>query len=323
MLLRREELRQRRKAMIRGKIPGPSIATENIPAKTPHNPFSKTVFIAMVQSAITLLASRVIPPPPPSWLRSTTRCEVGACDTFYDVRKCELHGQYSHSQSNREDVELDVWSIVSLSIGIAGIIYAVVTNKRGEKQREALVAKFNHEREIDQQRYEEEKKRAVEAQKQADYDRQAQQEQFAREEQFREQQRLLKQREDEEEQNYRDSLRRFQRMDGARTRFNPKEAGWDAHVTDDGANIEIEKLTDKEYYLVNFEVVRLNDNYRTEPPFGEIRGLGANGSAKISRFGGFDNVEAVLVQAYSNMSYPDQVTIPLDPNETMPEYRVA
>ena len=72
-----------------------------------------------------------------------------------------------------------------------------------------------------------------------------------------------------------------------------------------------------------FEVVRPNDNYRTEPPFGEIRGLGASGSVKISRFGGFDNVEAVLVQAYSNMSYPDQVTIPLDPNETMPEYRTA
>ncbi|WP_235961954.1 MULTISPECIES: hypothetical protein [Corynebacterium] len=220
-------------------------------------------------------------------------------------------------------MELDVWSIVSLGIGVAGIIYAVFTNRRGEKQREALVAKYDHEREIDQQRYEEEKQRAIQAQRKADLDRQAQQEKFAREEQYREQQRLIKQREDEEEQNYRDSLRRFQRMDGARTRFNPKEAGWDARVTDDGANIEIKKLTDKEYYLVIFEVVRPNDNYRTEPPFGEIRGLGASGSVKISRFGGFDNVEAVLVQAYSNLSYPDQVTIPLDPNETMPEYRAA
>ncbi|WP_235970061.1 hypothetical protein [Corynebacterium wankanglinii] len=220
-------------------------------------------------------------------------------------------------------MELDVWSIFSLGIGVAGIIHAVFTNRRGEKQREALVAKYDHEREIDQQRYEEEKQRAIEAQRKADLDRQAQQEKFAREEQYREQQRLIKQREDEEEQNYRDSLRRFQRMDGARTRFNPKEAGWDARVTDDGANIEIKKLTDKEYYLVIFEVVRPNDNYRTEPPFGEIRGLGASGSVKISRFGGFDNVEAVLVQAYSNLSYPDQVTIPLDPNETMPEYRAA
>lgn len=221
---------------------------------------------------------------------------------------------------------MDVGIVIGLAgliIGIAGIIYAVFTNRRGEKQHEALVAKYDHEREIDQQRYEEEKQRAIEAQKQADYDRQAQQERLAREDQYREQQRLIKQREDEEEQNYRDSLRRFQRMDGARTRFNPKEAGWDAHVTDDGANIEIKKLTDKEYYLVIFEVVRPNDNYRTEPPFGEIRGLGASGSIKISRFGGFDNVEAVLVQAYSNLSYPDQVTIPLDPNETMPEYRAA
>lgn len=216
-----------------------------------------------------------------------------------------------------------VIGVVGLIIGIAGIIYAMVTNRRGEKQREELVSKFEREREIDQQRYEEEKQRAIEAQKRADLDRQAQQERLAQEEQYREQQRLIKQREDEEEQNYRDSLRRFQRMDGARTRFNPKDAGWDAHVTDDGANIEITKLTDKEYYLVIFEVVRPNDNYRTEPPFGEIRGLGAKGSVKISRFGGFDNVEAVLVQAYSNMSYPDQVTIPLDPNETMPEYRAA
>lgn len=221
-------------------------------------------------------------------------------------------------------MKLDIWSIVSLGIGVAGFIYAVITNTRNEKQRGELVAKYDREREIDQQRYEKEMQRAIERQKQADLDRQEQQERLAREDQFREQQRLIKQREDEEEQNYRDSLRRFQRMDGARTRFNPKEAGWwDAHVTDDGANIKITKLTDKEYYLVIFEVVRPNDNYRTEPPFGEIRGLGANGSAKISRFGGFDNVEAVLLQAYSDMSYPDQVTIPLDPNETMPEYRAA
>lgn len=216
-----------------------------------------------------------------------------------------------------------VIGVVGLIIGIAGFIHAVVTDKRSQTQQDELVDKFNHEREIDRQRYEEEKKRAIEAQKQADEDRQARQEQIAREEAYREQQRLNKQREIEEEQNYRESLRRFQRMDGARTRFNPKDAGWDAHVTDDGANIKITKLTDKEYYLVIFEVVRPNDNYRTEPPFGEIRGLGAKGSAKISRFGGFDNVEAVLVQAYSNMSYPDQVTIPLDPNETMPEYRAA
>lgn len=37
----------------------------------------------------------------------------------------------------------------------------MVTNKRSEKQREELIAKFNHEREIDQQRYEEEKQRAI------------------------------------------------------------------------------------------------------------------------------------------------------------------
>lgn len=223
-------------------------------------------------------------------------------------------------------MELDVGIVIGVAgliIGIAGIIHAVVTDRRSQTQQDKLVAKFNHEREVDRQRYEEEKLRAIESQKQADEDRQARQEQFAREEQYREQQRLIKEREDEEEQNYRDSLRRFQRMDGARTRFNPKDAGWDARVTDDGANIEIEKLTDKEYYLVIFEVVRPNDNYRTEPPFGEIRGLGTSGSIKISRYGGFDNVEAVLVQAYSNLSYPDQVTIPLDPNETMPEYRAA
>lgn len=58
---------------------------------------------------------------------------------------------------------MDVWSIVSLGIGVVGIIYAVFTNKRSEKQREELIAKFNHERKIDQQRYEEEKQRAIEA----------------------------------------------------------------------------------------------------------------------------------------------------------------
>ena len=61
------------------------------------------------------------------------------------------------SESNREDVELDVWSIVSLGIGVTGIIYAVFTNRRGEKKQKELVAKYDREREIDQQLYEEEK----------------------------------------------------------------------------------------------------------------------------------------------------------------------
>lgn len=58
---------------------------------------------------------------------------------------------------------MDVWSIVSLVIGVAGIIYAVFTNRRGEKKQKELVAKYVREREIDQHRYEEEKQRTIEA----------------------------------------------------------------------------------------------------------------------------------------------------------------
>ena len=97
-------------------------------------------------------------------LRSTTRFGFGVRATFYDSHKSELHGQYSHSESNREDAELDVWNIVSLGIGVTGIIYAVFTNRRGEKKLKELVAKYDREREIDQQRYEEEKQRAIENQ---------------------------------------------------------------------------------------------------------------------------------------------------------------
>lgn len=57
---------------------------------------------------------------------------------------------------------MDVWNIVSLGVGVVGIIYAVFTNRSGEKKQKELVAKYNHEREIDQQRYEEEKQRAIE-----------------------------------------------------------------------------------------------------------------------------------------------------------------
>ena len=59
---------------------------------------------------------------------------------------------------------MDVWNIVSLGIGVTGIIYAVFTNRRGEKKLKELVAKYDREREINQQRYEEEKQRAIENQ---------------------------------------------------------------------------------------------------------------------------------------------------------------
>ena len=218
---------------------------------------------------------------------------------------------------------MDFLNIIGLIVGIAGIVYAVVKDKHHESERKKLVSKFEQEREIDQERYEEEKQRAIEAQKQADEDRRARQEQVAREEQFREQQRLTKQREIEAEQNYRESDRRFKRMDGARTRFNPKEVGWDAHITDGGVNIEITNLTDRAYSLVTFKEARPDDLHLIDPPFGEIRGLGAKGSVKISRYRGFDNVEAVFVEAYSDKSYPVEVKIPLDPSEAMPEYRAA
>lgn len=57
-----------------------------------------------------------------------------------------------------------VIGVAGLIIGVAGIIYAVFTNRRGEKKQKALVAKYDREREIDQQRYEEEKQRAIENQ---------------------------------------------------------------------------------------------------------------------------------------------------------------
>ena len=44
-----------------------------------------------------------------------------------------------------------VIGVAGLIIGIAGIIYAVFANRRGETQREKLVAKYDQEREIDQQ----------------------------------------------------------------------------------------------------------------------------------------------------------------------------
>lgn len=59
-------------------------------------------------------------------------------------------------------MKLDIWSIVSLGIGVAGFIYGVITNTRNEKQRGELVAKYDREREIDQQRYEKEMQRAIE-----------------------------------------------------------------------------------------------------------------------------------------------------------------
>lgn len=58
---------------------------------------------------------------------------------------------------------MDAWSIVSLVVSVAGIIYAVFTNRRGEKNQKALVAKHVRESEIDQHRYEEEKQRTIEA----------------------------------------------------------------------------------------------------------------------------------------------------------------
>ena len=37
-----------------------------------------------------------------------------------------------------------------MGIGVVGIIYAVFMNRCGEKKQKELVAKYDHEREIDQ-----------------------------------------------------------------------------------------------------------------------------------------------------------------------------
>ncbi|UNU76339.1 hypothetical protein HH207_09840 [Corynebacterium pseudodiphtheriticum] len=266
------------------------------------------MFQATVQSIITLLAPRVIPPVEVSF---TKMIRVGVREIFYDSHKCELHGQYSHSQSIREDVELDVLSIVSLVVGIAGIIYAVFTNKRSEKQREELIAKFNHEREIDQQRYEEEKQREEEQRLRAEEDEQR------REQERSERENLECQRQYEAERN-RDYLRRS----GQRSRFDPKDSGWDAIVTDNGNMITILNLTDKNFVNV---VVQVSDHGAKDWEGKEIARFSRISAHSDLTFPGkptFNDAERITIEGFrENVSEHLKVKVPLAPEETMWDYR--
>lgn len=228
---------------------------------------------------------------------------------------------------------MDVWSIVSLGIGVAGIIYAVFTNRRGEKQREALVAKYDHEREIDQQRYEEEKQRAIEANEaqrirdrlRQEKEQQREEEQRLRaeeEEQRRKQERyerehLERQRQYEAERN-RDYLRRS----GQRSRFNPKDAGWDAIVIDNGSMITISNLTDKNYVNV---VVQVSDHGAKDWEGMEIARFSRISAHSELTFPGkptFDDVERITIEGFrESASEYLKMKIPLAPEETMWDYR--
>lgn len=284
----------------------------------------------MVWSDITLLVPRVISPVIVPLKRDIW---VRGRDTFYDSHKCELHRQYSHPQSNREDVELDVWSIVSLGVGVAGIIYAVVTNKRSEKQREELIAKFNHEREIDQQRYEEEKQRAIEANEaqrirdrlQREKEEQREIEQRRRDEeeaQRREQERFEQEQRERQRQYEAERNRDYLRRSSKRSQFDAKDTGWDATVTDNGNMITISNLSDTDFIHV---VVKVSD-HDSDPWFGaEVAHFSSFPAHSGFSFPGkptFNDIDRVTIDGFPfGTSAGKRIKVPLAPEETMWDYR--
>lgn len=228
---------------------------------------------------------------------------------------------------------MDLLGIFGLIIGIAGFIYAVVTNRRGEKQREKLVSKFEREREIDQQRYEEEKHRAIEAneaqrirdhlrqekeeQREAEQRQRAEEEAQQREADRFERENLERQRQYESERN-----REYLRRSGQRSRFDPKDKGWDASVTDDGSMITISNLTDKNFVNV---VVRISDYDAGDWEAMEIARFTRVSAHSELTFPGkptFDDVERITIEGFrENVSEHLLVKVPLAPDETMREYR--
>lgn len=232
---------------------------------------------------------------------------------------------------------MDVWSIVigvaGLIIGIAGIIYAVFTNRRGETQREELVAKFNHEREIDQQRYEEEKQRAIEANEaqrirdrlQKEKEQQREEEQRLRaeeEEQRREQERFERENIERQRQYEAERNRDYLRRSGQRSRFDPKDSGWDAIVTDNGNMITISNLTDKNFVNV---VVKVSNHGAKDWEGMEIAQFSSISAHSELTFPGkptFDDVERITIEGFrENVSEYLKVKVPLAPEETMWDYR--
>ena len=210
---------------------------------------------------------------------------------------------------------MDVWSIVigvaGLIIGIAGIIYAVFTNRRGETQRKKLVAKYDHEREIDQQRYEEEKQREIEQRR-----RDKEEAQRRKQERFAQEQRES-QRQYEAERN-RDYLRRSSK----RSQFDAKDTGWDATVTDNGNMITISNLSDTDFIHV---VVKVSD-HDSDPWFGaEVAHFSSFPAHSEFSFPGkptFNDIDRVTIDGFPyGTSAGKRIKVPLAPEETMWDYR--
>lgn len=228
---------------------------------------------------------------------------------------------------------MDVWSIVSLAVGIFGIIYAVFTNRRGETQREKLVAKYDHEREIDQQRYEEEKRRAIEAneaQRIRDRFRQEKEEQREEEQRLRAEEEAQRREQERFEQEKRERQRQYEaerhrdylRRNSKRSQFDAKDTGWDATVTDNGNMITISNLSDTDFIHV---VVKVSD-HDSDPWFGaEVAHFSSFPAHSEFSFPGkptFNDIAWVTIDGYPyGTSAGKRIKVPLAPEETMCDYR--
>lgn len=248
---------------------------------------------------------------------------------------CDPHRIRTHSRL-RKDLELDVGiaiGVAGLIIGIAGIIYAVVTNNRSEKQREELIAKFNHERKIDQQRYEEEKQRATEADEaqrirdrlEREKEEQREIEQRRRDEeeaQRREQERFEQEQRESQRQYEAERNRDYLRRSSKRSQFDAKDTGWDATVTDSGNMITISNLSDTDFIHV---VVKVFD-HDSDPWFGaEVAHFSSFPAHSEFSFPGkptFNDIDRVTIDGFPyGTSAGKRIKVPLAPEETMWDYR--
>lgn len=204
---------------------------------------------------------------------------------------------------------------VSIVLGIAGLFLTVAVGyifyRLAERKTEQRM------REAQQQ----ETERAVRA------ERQRAQDALERKQREEKQEAAEKQRQALIEQERADRLRDQQldrdrsRRDSARSQFLAKPHDFDARVYHDGERITVKNLSDED--LENVVMFTDDgDNGYSAFVFGRLAVLPAQGWADFGHARTFNYVDEIVITGYrKGSSQPMTFEVPLDPYETMPEFR--
>ena len=200
-----------------------------------------------------------------------------------------------------------LFGLLGLSVSAVSIPLTLYLDRRNRKKQDAAEARALEAEKQRRQREEEDRKRAEKRREEDEQRRQ--EEQWARDAE-RQRQEAMEERK-----------RIFDGRLAKSSRFNAKKTGWEVEVVENAIYVEITNNTGEPWTKLLIKASSHSNDDWGGLEVARIPALPVGESAKLAHPYSWEDVDFLFIEGGRNDYNHDRIKIPLDPSETMYEYR--